>query len=347
MRTTALALLFVAFALAACGKAADDEAAAPAAGELNLYTSRHYDADLQLYQDFTRKTGIKVNRLEIAPDQMIERMKAEGEYSPADVILMADAGGLWKAQQAGLFQPVQSALLEQRLPQGHRDAGGQWWAFARRARVIAYDKTKVRPDEVATYAALAEPRFKGAVCVRSSENDYNLSLMAALIEHWGRAKALAWAKGVVANFARQPVGGDIEQLRAVGAGVCQVALTNTYYYLRIAASQNAGDKAVAERVVMAFPEQQGFGTHVNLSGGGVAAHAVHKAEAVKFLEFLTSDEAQEVFARLNHEYPAVPTAPVPPDVAAVSTFKADSLPAAVLGQRRAEAQAVYDEAGWR
>jgi iron(III) transport system substrate-binding protein len=346
MRKSVLAVVAAALMLAACDKPSD-KAAVPITGELNLYTARHYDADLLLYDAFTRKTGIKVNRLEIAPDQMIERMKAEGEYSPADVILMADAGGLWKAQQAGLFQPIESALLEERLPQGHRDAGGAWWAFSRRARVIAYDKTKVKPEEVATYEALAGPRFKGGVCVRSSENDYNLSLMAALIEHWGRDKALAWAKGVVANFARQPVGGDIEQIRAVGAGLCQVALTNTYYYLRIAASENGGDKATAARVALAFPEQQGFGTHVNLSGGGVAAHAQHRAEAVKFLEFLTSDEAQEVFARVNHEYPAVPTAPVPADVAAVANFKADPLPAAVLGQRRAEAQAVYDEAGWR
>ena len=346
MSKSVLVLIVAAMALAACERSAD-ETATPVTGELNLYTSRHYDADLQLYDAFTQKTGIKVNRLEIAPDQMIERMKAEGEYSPADVILMADAGGLWKAQQAGLFQPIESPLLEQRLPQGHRDAGGAWWAFSRRARVIAYDRTRVKPEEVATYEALAAPRFRDGVCVRSSENDYNLSLMAALIEHWGRDKALAWARGVVANFARQPVGGDIEQIRAVGAGVCQVALTNTYYYLRIAASQNAGDKATAARVALAFPQQQGFGTHVNLSGGGVAAHATHKAEAVKFLEFLTSDEAQEVFARVNHEYPAVPTAPVPADVAAVADFKADPLPAAVLGQRRAEAQAVYDEAGWR
>jgi iron(III) transport system substrate-binding protein len=346
MRKSVLAVVVAALTLAACSKPSD-KAAVPITGELNLYTARHYDADLLLYDAFTKKTGIKVNRLEIAPDQMIERMKAEGEYSPADVILMADAGGLWKAQQAGLFQPIESPLLEQRLPQGHRDAGGAWWAFSRRARVIAYDKTKVKPEEVATYEALASPRFKGGVCVRSSENDYNLSLMAALIEHWGHDKALAWAKGVVANFARQPVGGDIEQIRAVGAGLCQVALTNTYYYLRIAASQNGGDKATAARVALAFPEQQGVGTHVNLSGGGVAAHATHKDAAVKFLEFLTSDEAQEVFARVNHEYPAVPTAPVPADVAAVSNFKADPLPAAVLGQHRAEAQAVYDEAGWR
>ena len=279
-----LALLIAAAALAACGQPkSGEDAAVPITGQLNVYSSRHYDADLQLYDDFTKLTGIKVNRLEIAPDQMIERMKAEGEYSPADVILMADAGGLWKAQQAGLFQPIESRLLEERLPRGHRDADGAWWAFSRRARVIAYDKARVRPEEVATYAALASPRFRGQVCVRSSDNVYNLSLMAALIDRWGRDKALAWAKGVVANMARKPQGGDIDQIRAVAAGACQVALTNSYYFLRIATSENPGDKAVAAKVALSFPEQAGTGTHVNVSGGGVAAHAPHKDEAVQFL----------------------------------------------------------------
>lgn len=340
-RLAAAALCLI---LAACG---GDESAAPTKGVVNLYTARHYDADLKLYETFTRETGIKVNRLEMEPDQLIERMKAEGPASPADVILMADAGALWRAQQAGLFQPVTTPTLESRVPQHLREPAGHWWGFSRRARVIAYDKAKVRPEEVATYAALASPRFKGQVCVRSSDNVYNLSLMASLIERWGGDRALQWAKGVVGNMARKPQGGDIDQIRAVAAGACQVALTNSYYFLRIATSQNPGDKAVARKVELAFPEQAGTGTHVNVSGGGVAAHAEHRDAAVTFLEFLTSDEAQAIFAGANHEYPAVEGVKPPADVAAYSRFKADPMAVSVYGLRQAEAQAVFDQAGWR
>jgi iron(III) transport system substrate-binding protein len=339
-----LALIAAAVALAAC----QPKAAQPAAsGAVNLYTARHYDADLQLYAAFTKATGIEVKRREMEPDQLIERMKAEGEYSPADVILMADAGALWRAQRAGLFQPYDSPTLEQRIPAHLQEPTHLWWGFSRRARVIAYDKTQVRPEEVATYASLTDPKFRKGVCVRNADNVYNLSLMAALIERWGKEEALAWAKGVVANFARTPQGGDIDQIRAVAAGACRVALTNTYYYLRIAASQNPDDKAVAAKVALAFPEQAGAGTHVNISGGGMAAHAANKANAARFLDFLASDEAQAIFAGANHEYPAVESVKPPPDVAAYSDFKADPMPVAVYGQRQAEAQRVYDAAGWR
>lgn len=341
----ALALCVLAIALTACG--GDEAKPVPTKGVVNLYTARHYDADLQLYDAFTRRTGIKVNRLEMAPDQLIERMKAEGPASPADVILMADAGALWRAEDAGLFQKVTTPTLEARIPVGLRDPEGLWWGFSRRARVIAYDKAKVRPEEVATYEALAGPRFKGQVCVRSADNVYNLSLMASFIEHWGPQKALAWAKGVVANMARKPQGGDIDQIRAVGAGACTVALTNTYYFLRIATSQNPGDKAVAAKVALAFPGQAGAGTHVNISGGGVAAHAPNRAAAIAFLDFLTSDEAQNIFAGANHEYPAVESVKPPADVAAYSNFKADPMPVTIYGERQAQAQGIYDQAGWR
>jgi len=342
--SAALAVALV--GLAACGPA-KDKAPAPEAGSLNVYTARHYDADTLVYDGFTKATGIKVNRLEMKPDQLVERMKAEGGASPADVILMADAGALWRAEAAGLFQPVTTPTLEKRIPVALRDPKGQWWGFTRRARVIAYDKAAVKPEEVATYAALAGPRFKGQVCVRSSDNVYNLSLMAALIEHWGEPKALEWAKGVVANMARAPQGGDIDQIRAVEAGACQVALTNTYYYLRLAASPDAADKAAAARVGMSFPEQAGVGTHMNISGGGVAAHAPNKAAALKFLDYLSSDEAQAIFAGDNHEYSVVVGVTSPPDVAAYANFKADPMAVTVYGERQAQAQSVYDKAGWR
>ena len=224
-----LPILLAAAALgaSACSPAKQAAPESASSGSLNVYTARHYDADTLVYDGFTKATGIKVNRLEMKPDQLVERMKAEGDASPADIILMADAGALWRAEQAGLFQPITTPTLEKRIPVALRDPKGLWWGFTRRARVIAYDKAAVKPEEVATYEALAGPRFKGKVCVRSSDNVYNLSLMAALIEHWGEPKALAWAKGVVANMARPPQGGDIDQIRAVEAGACQVALTNT------------------------------------------------------------------------------------------------------------------------
>lgn len=346
-RVPPLIALAASLVLTACGQGEEQSPPVATNGSVNLYTARHYDADLQLYDAFTRATGIKVNRLEMAPDQLIERMKAEGTASPADVVLMADAGALWRAEEAGLFQPVTTPTLEQRIPAHLRDDEGKWWGFSRRARVIAYDKAKVRPEEVATYAALASPRFKGQVCVRSADNVYNLSLMSALIERWGEGRALEWARGVVANMARRPQGGDIDQIRAVAAGACQVALTNTYYFLRIATSENPGDKEVASKVELAFPEQQGAGAHVNISGGGVAANAPHREAAVKFLEFLATDEAQGIFAGANHEYPAVESVTPPADVAAYSNFKADPMPVTVYGQRQAQAQGIYDQAGWR
>jgi iron(III) transport system substrate-binding protein len=314
---------------------------------LNLYTARHYDADQQIYDDFTKKTGIKVRWLEMAAPQLIERVKAEGPASPADVILIADAGSLWRAEQAGLFQKVDAPELDQRIAPELRDPDGQWWAFSRRARVIAYDRSKVRPEDVATYESLADPRFRNGVCVRSSDNEYNLSLMASFIAHWGKDKALAWAKGVVANFSRPPQGGDIDEIRAVGAGACKVTLTNTYYYLRIAASAAPEDKRTAAAVALAFPEQATSGVHVNISGGGVAAHAPDKANAIAFLDYLASDEAQRIFAEGNHEFPAVASVTAPAEVEAISHFKADALPLSELGRHQAQAQDIYNQAGWR
>ena len=347
--------LVAALALSACGRESADEAqatgAAPgqaAGGQvLNLYTARHYDSDQQIYDGFQRATGVRINRIESNPSLLVERLRSEGAASPADVILMADAGALWRAQSAGLFQPVRSELLEQRIPAPLREPEGRWFGFSRRARIIAYDKADVQPQDVASYAALADPTFKGRVCVRSSDNIYNLSTLAALIEKWGRDRAATWARGVVANMARPPKGGDIDQIKAVAAGACDVALANSYYYLRLANSKDPADRAVAEKVGVVFPGQAAEGTLVNISGGGVAAHAPHRDNAIRFLEYLASDEAQAIFAGGNNEFPAVAGAQAPASVAAYADFNADPLPVAVYGRRQAEAQAVFDEAGWR
>lgn len=341
--------------LAACGPREGDKTEAdantpppkadPAKGAVNLYTARHYDADQLIYDGFTRATGIKVNVRQDRPDQLVERLRAEGDASPADVILMADAGALHRAETAGVLQPSTSPTLEARIPANLRDGNKLWWGFSRRARVVAVDPAKI--SGAVNYADLATPRFKGQVCARPADNVYNLSLTAALIERWGRPQALAWAKGVVANFARPPQGGDIDQIRAVSAGLCGAAITNTYYYLRLLRSEDAADRAVAEQVKLVFPDQDGAGTHVNISGGGLAAHAPNRANAIAFLDYLASDEAQGVFADANSEYPAVASVQPPELVQRYATFKADPVSVDVYGRRQAEAQALLDEAGWR
>ena len=259
-----------------------------------------------------------------------------------------DAGRLWRAEQLGLFQPVKSALLEARLPQSYRDPAGHWFGFSLRARLIAYNKAKVRPGEIQSYEELAEPRWKGRVCMRSSTNVYNLSLMGALIEHLGEPKAEAWAAGVRANLAQDPKGGDTDQLKAVAAGQCDVTVSNQYYYARLARSAKPEERAVAERVGVVFPNQASWGTHVNISGAGVARHAPNRDAAVKFLEYLTSEEAQRYFADGNNEWPVVAAAKVDnPVLAALGDFKRDRLNVAVLGRNQPDSQKIYDRVAWK
>lgn len=343
MKRVSISLAFVALALTACSvqKPQTQEKV------VNLYTARHYDSDLALYEKFTQQTGIKVNRIEGKADELVARIKAEGANSPADLFIAADAGALWRAQQAGLFQPVSSEALQARVPANLREPDGEWYGFTRRARVVAYDPAKVKPEEIDDYAALAGPRFKGKVCVRSSDSVYNLSLMGALIEAWGREKATAWAKSVVENMARPPEGGDRDQIRAVAAGVCEVAITNSYYYIRMASADDAADRAVTEKVKLAFPSLDGQGSHVNISGGGVAAHAPNKANAIKLLEFFASAEAQTHIAANNNEYPVSPDVPAPPPVDAYASFTAHPMSVAAFARRQPEAQSAMSAAGWR
>jgi len=342
-----LAVLTLA-ALAACSGPSGDKAK-PGGGEqvVNLYTARHYDSDAQIYAAFEQETGIKVRRIEAPGPQLIERMKAEGSSSPADLLIIADGGSMALAAEAGLLQPTASPALEAKVPAHLRDAQDRWFAISRRARVVAYDSAKVKPEEVDTYEELASPRFRGKLCVRSADNPYNLSLMSALIERWGEARALAWAKGVVANMARPPQGGDIDQIKAVGAGQCEVAITNSYYYLRLAASQNPADKALVARVVLGWPSLGGQGAHVNVSGAGVAAHAPNRANAVRFLEFLLAAQAQRAFADANNEFPVVAGTPTSAAVARFAAMPADPLPVASYGRFQAQAQRIFEEAGWR
>jgi iron(III) transport system substrate-binding protein len=315
---------------------------------LNVYSSRHYKTDEALYTNFTKATGIKVNLIEGSEDALIERIKNEGERSPADVLITVDAGRLWRAAQLGLFQAVKSNALETGVPATFREPSGQWFGFSTRARVLAYNKAKVKSAELPTYESLADPKWKGRICVRSGTHIYNLSLMGALIEHLGEAKAEAWAKAVKDNLAREPKGGDTDQIKGVAAGECDVAITNHYYYARLARSEKPEDKAVAEQVGVVFPNQTSWGTHVNVSGAGVVKTAPNRSAAVAFIEYLASANAQRYFAEGNNEWPVVAGAESGnPVLAGFGKFKHDSLNVGVLGKNQPAAQKIYDRVGWK
>lgn len=315
---------------------------------LNLYTSRHYQTDEALYQNFTKATGIKVNRIEAGDDAIIERMKQEGARSPADVLVTVDAGRLWRAEQAGLLQPAKSKVLQERIPAELRHPDGLWYGFSLRARPIFHAKGKVDPATIRSYEDLADPRHKGKVCIRSSSNVYNLSLMSSMIAAVGPEKAEAWARGVVANMARQPKGGDTDQLMALAAGECDIAVANTYYFVRLMKSSKPAEKAAADKIGVVFPNQSGRGAHVNISGAGVAKHAPHRDAAVKFLEYLASPEAQAYFAGGNNEYPVVGRLDTANrELASLGEFRKDSLNVSLLGRNQAAAQQIYDRAGWK
>jgi iron(III) transport system substrate-binding protein len=313
---------------------------------LNIYSARHYQTDEKLYGDFTRQTGIQVNRIEGKEDELLERIKNEGAYGPADVFITVDAARLGQADALGLFAPVRSKVLEERIPANLRT--DTWFAFSTRARVIVHDKAAVKPADVQDYESLADPKLKGKVCVRSGSHPYNLSLGSALISHLGEEKTEQWARGLVANFARAPKGGDTDQIRAVAAGECQVALVNSYYVARLMRSDKPEDQEVMKRVGVVWPNQRNRGTHVNVSGAGVLKSAPHKEAAVKFLEYLASDAAQAHFADGNNEWPVVKTAVVKnPALDTLGPFKADPLNVGMLTKNTALAQKIFDRAGWR
>lgn len=339
-------------ALAVCAALAGGLLAAGLTGhaeeaELNIYSSRHYQTDEALYAGFTERTGIRINRLEGKEDALIERIKSEAENSPADVLITVDAGRLWRAEQAGLFQPVHSEVLAARVPANLRHPDGLWFGFSTRARLIFVNKDAVEPGAITSYEDLADPRWKGKVCIRSSSNVYNQSLLGSLIAVHGEQEAEAWARDVVANFARKPQGGDTDQIRSVAAGECAVAVANSYYFVRLMKSEDPEDRAVTEKVRVVFPNQGGRGAHVNVSGAGVLKHAPHKEAAVKFLEYLASDEAQRYFADGNNEYPVVNGVPANGVLQKLGSFHADRLNVSALGRNQPLAQRIFDRVGWQ
>jgi iron(III) transport system substrate-binding protein len=317
------------------------------AEEVNLYSSRHYDTDVALYQAFTDETGIEVNLIEGDADQLIERIKAEGRNSPADVLITVDAGRLWRAEDAGLLQPVSSAVLEERIPAKLRHPAGQWFGLSQRLRGIVYARDRVDPGEITSYEDLADPKWQGRVCIRSSTNVYNQSLVASMIEANGVEETEAWAEGLVDNLARPPQGGDTDQIQAVAAGECDVAVVNHYYFVRLIESESEDDRAVADKVDIVFPNQDGRGAHANVSGAGVVATAPNQGNAVRFLEYLTTPEAQAYFAQGNYEFPVVDGVKLVPVLEQWGEIRTDDVNAAKLGENNPEAVKLMDRVGWK
>jgi iron(III) transport system substrate-binding protein len=327
--------------------------AAPAQEKvLNLYSARHYQTDEALYANFTKATGIRINRIDADDAGILARLKSEGSASPADVILLVDAARLWSAEAQGLFQPVKSVVLEQRIPATLRGEdkgqGPAWFGLSTRARVIVYNKVGVRKDDVDTYEELADPKNKGKVCTRSGSHPYNLSLFGAVLQHLGEPAAEKWLKGVVDNMARAPKGGDTDQIKAVASGECQIGVTNTYYLARMMRSSNPEDRAVVEKIGVVFPNQSSWGTHVNIAGAGMAKNAPNRAAAQQFLEYLASDQAQTYFADGNNEWPAVGTVRTGnPALAALGDFRSETIPVSVIGQNQAKVQQMLDRVGYK
>jgi len=315
---------------------------------LNLYTARHYATDEAFYTGYTKATGIKINRIEGGEDALFERIKSEGANSPADVFLTVDVARLWRAEQAGIFQPLKSELLNERIPSHYRDLDNKWFGFSARARVVAYDQKKIKPAQIARYEDLADAKWKGGICTRPSSHPYNLSLISSMILHHGEEKATEWARGVANNLARPPRGGDTDQLLAVGAGECSIALSNHYYYVRLMRSEKPADRALVDKVKLVWPNQDDRGTHMNISGGGILRHAPHRDASVKFVEYLASDAAQTLFAEGNNEWPTVRGVKLANrELDSFGKLKTDNLPLANLGKIQANAQRIADKVGWK
>ena len=319
---------------------------ASAAGEVNIYSARHYPADEQLFALFTEQTGIAVNQIKGTGAELMERIKLEGQQSPCDLFVTVDAGNLWRAQDEGIYQPVSSAELEKHIPANLREPSGLWFSFAKRARVFVYDTTKVKAEELSTYEDLASDKWKKRVLIRSSGNIYNQSLVASMIHNDGVEKAQAWCNGIVANMARDPKGGDIDQIKALVAGEGDIAVSNTYYFARMLSGDDDELKQKLAKLKVFFPNQGDRGTHVNVSGAGVAANAPNKDNAVKFLEFLISPDAQAIFSGANFEYPVRDGAEQAAVIASWGKFKEDTINVVELGKNNAEAVMLMDRAGW-
>lgn len=342
------ALLFSVSLFTGCSKTADQKTYSHQKDQIvNVYSDRHYDTDKQLYEEFTKKTGIKVNVVEGKSDELIERLAREGQDTEADILITADAGRLHKAKVEGLLQSFNSDTVNKNIPQNLRDKDNTWTALTVRARVLVYAKERVNPDVFSTYEDLTDPKWKGKILTRSSTNIYSQSLLASMIEINGYEKAKEWAKGLVENFARQPQGNDRDQVKAVAAGVGDVAIVNTYYIGKMLNSQDQEEVNAASKVGVFFPNQQTTGTHINISGAGLTKASKNKENAIKFIEFLTSEEAQKLFAEANFEYPANPKVEPAQLLKSWGDFKAQNIEISKLGEHNKNAVIIFNEVGWK
>lgn len=337
-----------------CVSLALSQAAMAETPVLHLYSARHYATDEALYTNFTKSTGIQINRVDADDAGILARLKAEGASSPADVILLVDAARLWKGEVEGLFAPVRSKVLNAAVPAHlrakERAEGVAWFGLSTRARVVVYNKQTVKPQEVDTYEKLAQPLNKGKLCVRSGAHPYNLSLFGSMLEHLGPVKAEAWLGGLVNNMARAPKGGDTDQIKGVASGECGVAISNSYYVARLMKSAKPEDKEIMSKVAVVFPNQSSWGTHVNIAGGAVAKHSNQKALAVRFLEYLVSPEAQAYFANGNNEWPVVQTVKLQNEALVAmggGKFKAETIPVSAVGMNQIKVQKMLDRVGFK
>ncbi len=316
--------------------------------EVNIYTHRHYPSDEILFKKFTKTSGIKVNVVQANADQIMKRLEEEGKYTPADILLTVDVGRLTYAKERGLLQPIKSKYLESVIPSNLRDAEGYWFGVTKRARVIVYNIDNVDPKTLSTYEALTDEKYKKGILTQSSSSVYNQSLLASIIAHKGAKEAKIWAEGIRSNFARRPTGSDRDQMRALAAGIGKVAIVNTYYVGQLINSKSFSDKAVAEMIGIFFPNQgdDGRGTHINISGAGVTKYAKHRENAIKFIEFLASPEAQKVFTNVNYEYPANKNVAPSKLLQSWGKFKEDKIELYKLGKYNVEAVKIFNEVGW-
>lgn len=317
------------------------------ASEVNLYSARKEALIKPLLDEFTQATGIKVNLVTGKADALLKRLESEGRNSPADILLTVDAGRLHRAKELGVIQPIQSKTLEAAIPASYRDPEGYWWGLSLRARPIMYVRSKVDLTQLSTYEALTDPRWKGRICIRSSNNIYNQSLVASMIASLGEPATQEWASGLVANFARPPRGGDRDQIKAAAAGVCDLAIANTYYLGNMLNSSDESERAAAEKVAVFWPNQNGRGAHVNVSGAAVTSSARNREAAVRLIEFLSTDKAQAWYAQVNYEYPVKPGITWSGTLEAWGEFKADRLNLERLGELNPEAVRTMDRAGWK
>lgn len=339
--TKAFAVAAISAFMMACGGGEE------ATQEVNVYTHRHYEADTKLYEKFTAETGIKVNVVNANADELIQRLESEGANSPADILITVDGGRLNRAQGKGLLQPIKTPVLETNVPEQFREPAGHWYGVTYRARIIAYAKDRVKEGEIQNYEDLADPKWKGRLLVRSSEHIYNQSLLASIVLANGEENALAWSKGIVANLARNPKGNDRDQVKAVASGEGDIAIVNTYYIGLMLNGENAEEKKAAESIQIVYPNQDNRGTHINVSAVAVTKHAPNKDNAVKFLEFMSSNHAQEILAQTNYEYPVNPAVPMAGLLQSWGEFKKDSVNLALLGTYNEKAIKIMDQAGWK